>query len=191
MENNVSKDKDGQKGSGLSGEDKSLWEFVTRSIRPLENNRRIMDPGQKIQPPKNPEKSRLGDWIPAFGLKPAQSPDYTGEQPGLDRRTAERLRRGEMPIEARLDLHGLRQGEAQDRLVRFLLESYASGRRCVLVITGKGNRFSPEQEAGILRRMLPVWLGMMPLAPIILAHAPAKARDGGSGAFYILLRRQR
>jgi DNA-nicking Smr family endonuclease len=112
--------------------------------------------------------------------------------PQTDPRTAQRLRRGQIPVEGFLDLHGLRQDEAQEQLFGFLQQSAASGRRCVLVITGKGSRgVSAGSESGVLRRMLPVWLGMAPVAGLVLEHSSAKPQDGGEGAFYILLRRVR
>ena len=61
---------------------------------------------------------------------------------GLDRRTGERLKRGKLPIEGYLDMHGMTQSEAYNALDNFFLDSQAAGKRCVLVITGKGNRGS-------------------------------------------------
>ena len=192
----MAKDKD-NKGGDLTGEDRKLWDFVTRNIRPLDKPKKLE--GSRVAPPPKEkkaapeaEKFHLPAWkMPGFGLKPAMQETASGTESGIDRRTSDRLKRGELPIDGRLDLHGLRQGEAQDRLTRFLLESYASDRRCLLVITGKGNRFHPEQEAGVLRRLLPVWIGMTPLSPLVLMHCKAQPKDGGSGAFYILLRRRR
>jgi DNA-nicking Smr family endonuclease len=106
--------------------------------------------------------------------------------PGLDRRSAERLRRGALPIEARLDLHGLTQDEAHGALVDFVARSATAGRRCVLVITGKGVRGS-----GVLRSAVPRWLNEAPSRRLLLAFAPAQPKDGGSGALYLLLRRRR
>lgn len=104
----------------------------------------------------------------------------------MDRRTAERFRRGQMAIEARVDLHGQTREAALRQLSRFLRQSSAAGRRCVLVITGKGTG-----GTGVLRREFPIWLEAADLRPLVLGIAPAQAKDGGSGAFYVLLRRQR
>ena len=57
----------------------------------------------------------------------------------VDRANAERLKRGRHPVEARLDLHGLTQAEAHRALPRFLRAARAGGKRCVLVITGRGS----------------------------------------------------
>lgn len=104
----------------------------------------------------------------------------------MDHRTAERFRRGQMVIEARVDLHGQTRDAAMSQLSRFLHQSAAAGRRCVLVITGKGT-----SGKGVLRREFPLWLEAGDLRPLVLGLAPAQAKDGGSGAFYVLLRRKR
>lgn len=184
-------------GKTLSPEDRSLWDFVTRNIRPLLHRNPVPEPPAPDRRREAPPVPALPELTPDFGLKtslPAAARPGEGEGfAGLDRRSADRLRRGQMAIEGRLDLHGLRQAEAQEQLTRFLLRGYQDGRRCVLVITGKGVRSSPSPagEAGILRRMVPYWLQMPPLAPLILSHCPARPKDGGDGAFYILLRRKR
>jgi DNA-nicking Smr family endonuclease len=127
---------------------------------------------------------------PEFRLKEPVTGDGR-ENGGIDRRTLEKLRRGQMKLEAYLDLHGLRQSEAQAQLTRFLTDAHHAGRRCVLVITGKGTRNPQTGEEGVLRRMVPFWLEMPPLSPLILSHCPARQKDGGDGAVYVLLRRKR
>lgn len=178
----------------LSSEDWNLWNFVTRSVRPLSGQLREDPPETTVKPPVGEPPAKLPAKLaaplrfsPEFRLKDpvAAARSETG---GIDRRTLEKLRRGQLPLEGVLDLHGLRQGEAQERLIKFLTDGYHAGRRCVLVISGKGSR---NGEAGVLRRMVPHWLELPPLSPIILSHCPAKQKDGGEGAFYVLLRRKR
>lgn len=188
----MGKNKDGD-GSppkyGLSGEDWTLWNFVTRSIRPLSGRREISLPEKPVKPaPENRVSPPPRPFTPDIRLKETPTPAASGDGGGIDRRTLEKLRRGQLPLEGFLDLHGLRQGEAQAQLTRFLTDGYHAGRRCVLVITGKGSR---NGEAGILRRMVPLWLEMPPLSPMILSHCQARQKDGGDGAFYVLLRRKR
>ena len=127
---------------------------------------------------------------------------------GLDRRTAQRLTRGQLPIEARLDLHGMRQTEAHTALNRFIAQSYGSGKRCVLVITGKGKKkfnlgrfyhddpddhFTGEHTSrpGVLRENVPQWLSRPPNGHLVLRTAPARPKDGGDGALYVYLRRKK
>ena len=92
-----------------------------------------------------------------------------------------------MPIEARLDLHGMTQEAAHRELAGFIARAAASGKRSLLIITGKGSR----EGGGVLRAALPRWLAEPALRARVLALAPAQPKDGGGGAFYLLLRRER
>ncbi|HEY1258183.1 MAG TPA: Smr/MutS family protein [Stellaceae bacterium] len=115
----------------------------------------------------------------------AAAPDWFA---GIDRANAERLKRGRHPIEARLDLHGMTQAEAHRELTTFIRVSSEAGKRCVLVITGRG--LGPD-GAGVLKSAVPRWLAETELRRRILATAPAQPRHGGAGAIYLLLRRRR
>ena len=115
-------------------------------------------------------------------------PDLThGRAPGLDRRTQTRMRRGQIDIEARIDLHGMTQEQAHRALHAFLLGSREAGRRAVLVITGKG-RHSGE---GVLRDAVPRWLNEDSIRPMIRAFSHAAPKHGGQGALYVLLKRRK
>ncbi len=111
-----------------------------------------------------------------------------GTMAGLDRRTAMKLRRGQLPIEARIDLHGMTQIEAHRALGAFLSNQQAAGRRCILVITGKG---SGSGGSGVLRAQVPHWLNEGGNRELVLAFDYARPRDGGQGALYVLLKRKR
>jgi DNA-nicking Smr family endonuclease len=120
---------------------------------------------------------------------PPTAPELApGAAPGLDRRTAMRLRRGRLDIEASLDLHGMTRAAAHGALTSFVLAARRRGLRCVLVITGKGLR---GEGAGVIRAELPHWLNDPSLRPSIVAYAQAQPRDGGAGAFYVYIRRDR
>ncbi|MGF1553084.1 MAG: Smr/MutS family protein [Paracoccaceae bacterium] len=116
---------------------------------------------------------------------------------GLDRRTAERLRRGEREPDARLDLHGMTAERAHRALDRFLAQAVAGGGRVLLVITGKGGRAHPEDAPwlppgrGVLRDAAPRWLRSGPHRGRILGIFEAHIRHGGAGAFYVYLRKSR
>ena len=98
-----------------------------------------------------------------------------------------RLRRGLLPIDARLDLHGLGTGPARTQLELFLRTTRARGERCVLVIHGKGEH-SPN-GVGALRGEIAAWLSQGPASEHVGAFSTADERDGGEGAVYVLLRR--
>ena len=102
---------------------------------------------------------------------------------GLDRRLAQKLRRGNVPIEITLDLHGMTRVAAAVALRTQIPNYHARGTRCLLIITGKGK--------GLLRNDLPMLLGEQALKHLVLGHCLAQARDGGAGARYVLLRRKR
>ncbi|MBT5416039.1 MAG: DNA mismatch repair protein MutS, partial [Rhodospirillaceae bacterium] len=121
--------------------------------------------------------------------KPAAPILEPGRAPGLDRRTADRLRRGLLPIDARIDLHGMIQAEAHGALTEFIHDSASAGLRCVLVITGRGSRSAGGM--GVLRAAVPDWLNRPVCRGFVLAFAPAQPRHGGDGALYVLLRRKR
>lgn len=96
------------------------------------------------------------------------------------------LRRGLLPIDARLDLHGFTASEARDKLLDFLRDTRARGERCVLVIHGKGERVP---GAGVLRGEIGAWLSQGRAREHVAAFATATNEDGGEGAVYVALRR--
>ena len=113
-----------------------------------------------------------------------------GVAPGVDKQNNKRLIKGRKIIEARLDLHGQTQEEARANLISFIQRSGARQHRCVLVITGKGLRLH-SGEIGVLRRNVPRWLNEPPIRPLVLAFSHATPKDGGEGALYVLLKRNR
>jgi DNA-nicking Smr family endonuclease len=117
----------------------------------------------------------------------AHAPALDPQRPiGIDRRTWLRLKRGQVTIEATIDLHGLTQEQAHARLARFLAEAQQRGLRCILVVTGKG-----LVHGGVLRHMVPRWLNERPNRDRVLAFVPAQPKHGGAGALYLLIRRKR
>lgn len=183
-----------------SQDDDALFESAMRDIRPLRKKpaRSAVSaprPGPAVAratfgPPKQPN---AGPGSPAIGA-PASPASEMGK--GLDRRSHERLRKGRLDIESRLDLHGHTQADAHRALHGFIHRAYQRGQRCVLVITGKGGErgqedgIMPNRGKGVLRRQVPLWLEGE-LGPMVLAIETARPQHGGDGAFYVLLRRQR
>ena len=104
----------------------------------------------------------------------------------MDKRSAERLKRGGLSIDGRIDLHGLTRDEAKSRLEIFLTNAHRQQRRCLLVITGKG-----RDGTGVLKAEVPHWLNLPHLRPMVLGVTHAQPKHGGDGALYVLLRRQR
>lgn len=105
----------------------------------------------------------------------------------VDTSLRKRFERGELPIDGKIDLHGMTLAEAHHRFIRFMDRKIKEGARFVLVVTGKGS----GDGGGVIRRNLPLWCDDKSLKPYILQFAQAQPRHGGSGASYILLRRQK
>ena len=112
-----------------------------------------------------------------------------GTQTGFDKKNAKKLKRGQHPIEGQLDLHGMTQNQAHTALSHFIQNAFQAGKRCVLVITGKG--FKIDGSIGVLRLAVPRWLNEEPNRGRVLAFSYAMPKDGGEGALYIMLKRKR
>lgn len=158
-----------------------LFAAAMRDVKPL----------AKTPPPPRP-KPKLG---PPLVHHPAPSPARAARAhpPGVDRRTEDRFRAGDMAIDARLDLHGLIAREAHAALDRFLASAVRSEARVLLIITGKGRRSDDwgRTDDGLLKREVPRWIAAGPHAGHVLRTAPARPQHGGEGALYVLLRRKR
>ena len=170
----MAKPRDGNPGSG----DSDLFRAAMRGVKPL----------GKVKPPRvaPPPPKRVAVSRPAAPVPAAAPPLAIGHAAGLDRARFERLKRGQMAIEARLDLHGLTQAEAHRELSAFIAREFAQGSRLALVITGKG-----RAGQGVLRESVPRWLNEPGLRGRVLAVSQAQPRDGGAGAHYVLLRKAR
>lgn len=108
---------------------------------------------------------------------------------GIDSKIFQKLKAGAFSYENYVDLHGLNSEQAYDSLHFFIRESYLHGNRCVLVVTGKG-RNSPGGQS-VLKREVHDWLTRDPFKRVVLAFCTAQPKDGGAGALYVLLRKQK
>jgi len=108
---------------------------------------------------------------------------------GLDPRLVRRLRRGDFVSQAYLDLHGMTADAARATVDRFLGEAVRAGLRCVLIVHGRG--LNSKDQIPVLKERLKVWLARGQAARVVLAFTTARACDGGAGALYVLLRRDR
>ena len=110
-----------------------------------------------------------------------------GVAAGADRGLLVPLKRGEFSVQGNLDLHGLTRAEAKDAVERFLGESCRAGKRCVLLVHGRG--LNSKDQIPVLKEQLKVWLRRGRIGRAVLAFATARPHDGGAGALYVLLRR--
>ena len=176
--------------------DAELWARVARSARPLKKGRGAAAP---VALPKPRSKQAAKESTPAVKAAPKPVPKRAPAARGeaLDRQTARKLEGGRLAVEARLDLHGMRQKDAHAALRRFLKTAQGKGYRHVMVITGKGapaddsRPFYQSDERGVLRQTVPHWLTAPDLAHVVVSYSEAPRRLGGEGALYVRLRKAR
>jgi len=194
-----------QPNRSLTDDEAALWADVMRDAQVLDPAARRRSADAPVLPAVT---SPPDDAVPRETTEP-KAPEPVAPAPrrntaaptpgtGTDRRTQVRLRRGQLEIDARIDLHGRTQQQARAALETFLASSAARGHRCVLVITGKGAPraaedagFMSDRERGVLREQVPRWLALAPLAQHVVTWQPAARQHGGGGALYILVRRKK
>ena len=169
----------------LSEEERILWDTVARSTTPLRGRKAVPAPPpdavEAVQPPVAPAPSQTP---PATVRQPAQSDRLQVHH--LDRTTQRKISKGRLALEARIDLHGMRQDEAYSLLLSFLSSARQRGIRYVLVITGKGASLASD---GVLKRSVPGWLATAPFRTLVSGYEDAARNHGGEGALYVRLRR--
>ena len=191
----------------LSDDEKSLWNKVTKDIRPVQPPRKIDEtpiiatgPSDRRTPPITVSRHALRSSAAIPYAPRSLPPAFGAGDPAVDKRVA----RGKLPIERTIDLHGDTRTVAQIRLQRFVGDAYRDQCRCILVVTGKGGaasassmarrRSSSDEEmtwtGGVLRAAFLEWVEGPDMRGMISRVSKARPKDGGDGAFYVFLRRK-
>ncbi len=175
--------------------DDDLWASATSGVERLEPG-----PGRAGPPPPAPPPAAF--WHPDLdairalealvsGDAPFDLADtdefIEGRVPGLDVGIVRRLRRGEFAVQGHIDLHGMTREEAKSAVDAFLKKERSAGKRCVLLVHGRG--LHSKDQVPILKDALKHWLATARFGRHVLAFATARPVDGGAGAIYVLLRR--
>jgi DNA-nicking Smr family endonuclease len=131
----------------------------------------------------------LADLVDGHGAFDISATDeyVEGIGPGIDKRLLRKLRAGDYAVQAHLDLHGHTSDEARVEVEKFLVAARGDGRRCVLIIHGRGH--NSKEGIPVLKERLKVWLTRGRIGHGVLAFCTARPTDGGAGAVYVLLRR--
>lgn len=186
----------------LSSEEIELWKKVTDTAQKLHPNAKHLEtPKPKPTPtksprPRAPEFQISGGKAPLpHDLVPTLRDQFSKAPVKMDRKAFTKMQRGKLVPEGKIDLHGMTMDQAHSALNRFISRAYSSQKRLVLVITGKGRITHDDGPIpvrhGILKHHVPQWLAMAPLGPMILQVTQAHIKHGGSGAYYVYLRRHR
>jgi DNA-nicking Smr family endonuclease len=165
----------------LTEDEAHLWRRVASTLkqrRALLQAKAPTAPAERalVKPPKTPPPPKSSAQAPPKPAAERLPADHGGER---------RVRRGRVEVEATLDLHGHTQDSASAALSAFLVRARGRGARTVLIITGAG-----RGGQGVLKRRFPDWLSDPELRPIVAAFAQAHRSHGGSGAFYVFLKRK-
>jgi len=174
----------------LSKDEHALWDRLRETVKPL---RRGVIKAETAEDEATPapkaarEKPSRRHSPPPISAPPVKAA-LTALAP-FEEKTRRRLGRGLIEVDARIDLHGMRQERAHAALSSFLRHRQASGARIVLVVTGKGR--SASEGRGVLKEMVPRWLAGADLRHLVVGFEEAHRRHGGAGALYVRIRRRR
>ncbi len=162
---------------------KNDWDNFSKSVAPLPKKARvkpltIMEKPKKTQPETQQENAP--EWRNAGGV--ISEIPMLGNMGGLSKQKQRQMARGQFVYEAMLDLHGMRHDTAENAFRQCILRK--DGKRNLLIITGKG-----AENKGVLKTALPRWCEQPALAARILCLACAHPSHGGTGAYYIVLRK--
>jgi DNA-nicking Smr family endonuclease len=175
--------------------EEELWEGAVAGVRPIER-------GPDTIAPPPPRAAPDTFWHPDLEAIDALRALVSGDAPfdladsdefiegrvaGLDQNVVRKLRRGDFAVQGHLDLHGMTRDEAKGAVDDFLRRSRSSGKRCVLVVHGRG--LHSKDQLPVLKDALRNWLASARFSRHVLAFATARPVDGGAGAIYVLLRR--
>lgn len=178
----------------LTDDEKNLWKKVTETVTELDSNR-------AATPLVRRRAYHIEAPVVSYGITPAR--DLTEQSFSLrdaDHNWHQKLRRGKVKPEGRIDLHGMTEDKAYAALHRYIEDALRRGKRFILVVTGKGGKKSDygdmshseyERARGILKTNVPRWLSQGHLASIVVSFYTASAQHGGDGALYVVLKRNR
>ena len=173
-----------------------LWTVAVDGTRPLADRSGRVRPGPErlsVAPQEQDPDLEAYDELRALvtGQVPFDISDsdefIEGHARGLDPRVVKRLRKGEFALQDHVDLHGMLKEEAKSQLEAFLARARQQGKRCVLVVHGRG--LHSKDQVPVLKEALKRWMHTARFARHVLGFSTARPHDGGAGAIYVLLKR--
>ncbi len=168
----------------LSQAEHELWSAVTADVRPMRPRPPAAPPPAPAPPPAAVKPQNGAAVLLAPKIEPP--PRALTPLADIDHRTRVKLRRGRLEVDAKLDLHGMRQAEAERALNGFLRRVQGQGAKVAIVVTGKG---LSSETGGVLRRLVPMWLQSPHLRDVVVGFGEAARAHGGEGALYVRIRR--
>lgn len=164
-------------GRELTADDRAIWKRVTRTVTPK---------------PEYAQKQESADFAkmlqgrgPYMRVTPEPRSSKSQTYKAVETTSDKRVRRGRVHIDRRIDLHDMTRDQARPTLFNAVRTSYARDEKCLLVITGKGLRLN-----GVLRQTFPNWINADEIRSMIASYAQSHIRHGGTGAWYVFLKRK-
>lgn len=191
------------KGRRPRPEEVDLWRKVNEKTEVFPHPAPLPDPTPAATTPRKSKPSfttalrpeRPGTPSVRVEHAPTLTETFANASPAMDRKRFTQLKRGNLKPEGKLDLHGMTVDRAHMALTRFVLDAHRQGKRLLLVVTGKGKMRDDggpiPVRLGVLRHQVPQWLSIPPLASAVLQVTPANQKHGGTGAYYVYLRKAR
>lgn len=184
----------------LSHQEEELWQQVKKTVNPLFNDQQNLadmvatysnetnirtqtNSSVSNQPSRKSKQAVRSYQVPNYS-PPISRPKQTTGTGNIDKRTSQKIYKGQLAIDGKIDLHGMTQIQAYGELIEFLSRNFAVGARIVLIITGKG-----RASGGVLKNSVPQWLQSAHMAPFVSAFKSAHNSHGGDGALYVRLRK--
>jgi len=161
----------------LTADDTAIWQRVARTVTP--------SPHRAQKKSQATPTRQLKEKGPFMRVTPKRAVQKTETPRALEPSADKRVRRGRIQIDRRIDLHDMTRDQARPALFKLVRNAYAKDARCLLVITGKGLRLN-----GVLRQNFPNWINSSEIRPMIASYAQAHIRHGGTGAWYVFLKRR-
>ncbi len=180
----------------LSEAETALWKKVVEKVLPLDPDSGFVPTPDRSEPRPLPAPAPIRPFV--IGEKSTARTEAVPRATmpaNTDKNRLRRLKKGQLKVDRRVDLHGLTLAEARPVLNNFVFGAHAAGKKVLLVITGKG-KSGPDIDViptrrGILRQQVPQWLASAPLREVVSEVVPAHRYHGGEGACYVFLRRRR
>ena len=189
----------------LHPDELELWHSVARTAvprvqpKPHGPEASLPKPAPEVAQPKPVKSFSIGGGRRApetRDIAPSLSDRLASAPVSMDAKSYKHMKRGKLKPEGRIDLHGMTVAQAHPALTSFVMSAHSSGKRLVLVITGKGGKRQDDwaiapQRMGALKRQVPHWLTQAPMSQVVMQVTEAHIRHGGTGAYYVYLRRTR
>ena len=176
-----------------NNKDTDLWNYVIKNTKKIYTNNKINDDKSKLRT----KKSEIGltaeikpkRLLSVSSSYPTVGPIHFSKEnnvSGLSKRNINEIKKGKFKIQSKLDLHGYRLKESETLFFEFVKNNFYLKKRNILVISGKG-----EHGKGKIKHSIPIWITSQSLSPLIYFYSFAAPKDGGNGAYYIRLRKNK